>query len=132
MPKPPPTRHPTTDPPGRAPTRDPQPTATAGRNHTPAWPIPSWQWACWVTLLLGGQTVLLVVTTWTLAVASSHGWVLPVLLTVGLLAKLVPDTLRLGEWAVAATTWTPPVDRHLHLAVAVAALVLAVLVAIAT
>jgi len=85
-----------------------------------------------VVLLLGGQAVLLVTATWTLAAASSHGWVLPVLLTLGLLAKQVPDTLRLAQWAVAAQSWTPPVDQRIHLGVATATLVLAVLVAIAT
>jgi hypothetical protein len=42
------------------------------------------------------------------------------------------NTLDLAEWAATATSWTPPVDRRIHLGVAVAALVLANLVAIAT
>jgi hypothetical protein len=94
--------------------------------------LPGWQWASLVAVLLGGQAVLLMLTTWTLATAFGHGWVLPGLLCLGLLARLVPDTLKLAEWAAAAHTWTPPVDRHLHLAIAITALVLANLVAIAT
>ncbi len=93
--------------------------------------LPGWQWASLVAVLIGGQAVLLVLTTWTLATAFGHGWVLPILLALGLLARLVPDTLKLAEWAAAAHSWTPPVDRHLHLAVAIAALMLANLVAIA-
>jgi hypothetical protein len=94
--------------------------------------LPGWQWASLVAVLLGGQAVLLVLTTWTLATSASHGWVLPILLTLGLLARLIPDTLTLAAWAATAHTWTPPVDRHLHLGVAITALVLANLVAIAT
>ncbi len=94
--------------------------------------LPGWQWASLVAVLLGGQAVLLVITVWTLATAFGHGWVLPILLCLGLLARLVPDTLKLAAWAAAAHSWTPPVDRHLHLGVAIAALVLANLVAIAT
>jgi hypothetical protein len=94
-------------------------------------PLPNWQWASLVAVLLGGQVVLLVLTTWTLATAGSHGWATPIVLCLGLLARLVPDTLKLAEWAATAQTWTPPVDRHLHLGIAIAALVLANLVAIA-
>jgi len=96
------------------------------------WPVPGWQWASLVAVLLGGQTILLVLTTWTLAASASHGWPTPIILALGLLARLVPDTLKLAEWAATAQTWTPPVDRQVHLGVAVAALVLANLVAIAT
>ncbi len=42
------------------------------------------------------------------------------------------DTLSLAEWAATATSWTPPVDTRIHLGIAIAALVLANLVAIAT
>ena len=108
------------------------PTATNPIEQQSAGQRPGWQWASLVAVLLGGQAVLLVLTIWTLATAFGHGWVLPVLLCLGLLARLVPDTLKLAEWAAAAHSWTPPVDRHLHLAVAIAALVLANLVAIAT
>ncbi len=112
----------------------PQPTATAAdpNPQQAAWPIPSWQWASVVAVLLGGQAVLLVFTVWTLAVSASHGWATPIVLTLGLLARLVPDALKLAEWAAAAQTWTSPVDRHIHLGIAIAALVLATLVAIAT
>ncbi len=111
----------------------PLPTATAADPHQQAdWPVPSWQWASLVAVLVGGQVVLLVLTTWTLAVSASHGWATPILLALGLLARLVPDALKLAEWAATAQTWTPPVDRHIHLGIAIAALVLATLVAIAT
>jgi hypothetical protein len=96
------------------------------------WPVPGWQWASLVAVLLGGQTILLVLTTWTLAASASHGWPTPIILALGLLARLVPDTLKLAEWAATAQSWTPPVDRQVHLGVAIAALVLANLVAIAT
>jgi len=109
----------------------PHATATAPDDQS-EWPVPGWQWASLVAVLLGGQAVLLVLTTWTLATAFGHGWVLPILLCLGLLARLVPDTLKLAAWAAAAHSWTPPVDRHLHLGVAIAALILANLVAIAT
>ncbi len=110
------------------------PTATAADpiEQQAAGQLPGWQWASLVVVLLGGQAVLLVLTTWTLATAFGHGWVLPILLALGLLARLVPDTLKLAAWAASATTWIPPVDRHLHLGIAIAALVLANLVAIAT
>jgi hypothetical protein len=113
----------------------PQPDATAtdpDQQRSDDWPIPSWQWASLVAVLLGGQVVLLVLTTWTLATSASHGWVTPIVLALGLLARLVPDALKLTEWAATAHSWTPPVDRHLHLGIAIAALVLANLVAIAT
>jgi hypothetical protein len=110
----------------------PQPTMTAADPQQQAdWPVPGWQWASLVAVLLGGQTVLLVLTTWTLAVSASHGWATPIILTLGLLARLVPDTLKLAEWAATATSWTPPLDRRIHVGVAGAALVLANLVAIA-
>jgi hypothetical protein len=104
----------------------------AGQQPEGAWPQTAWGWACWVALLLGGQAVLLVTTTWTLATALSNGWVLPVLLALGLLGRLVPDTLRLAQWACSAQSWTPPVDQHIHLGIAITALGLAVLAAIAT
>jgi hypothetical protein len=112
----------------------PQPAATAAdpTERRSDWPVPGWQWASLVAVLLGGQIVLLVLTVWTLAVSASHGWAIPILLALGLLVRLVPDTLKLTEWAATATAWTPPVDQHLHLGVAVAALVLANLVAIAS
>jgi len=112
----------------------PQPTATAAEPNPQQadWPVPSWQWASLVVVLLGGQAVLLVLTTWTLATSASHGWATPIVLALGLLARLVPDALKLAEWAATAQTWTPPVDRHIHLAIAIAALVLDTLVAIAT
>jgi len=94
--------------------------------------VPSWQWASLAALLLGGQAILLVLTTWTLATSANHAWPIPILLSLGLLARLVPDALRLAEWAATATTWTPPVDPRLHLAITTTALALAVLVAIAT
>jgi hypothetical protein len=100
--------------------------------HQVDWPIPGWQWASLVAVLLGGQAVLLVLTVWTLAASASHGWPTPILLALGLLARLVPDTLSLAEWAATATSWTPPVDQRIHLGIAVAALALANLVAIAT
>jgi hypothetical protein len=111
-----------------------QPTATpADADEQQAdWPVPGWQWAGLAAVLLGGQAVLLVLTTWTLAASTSHGWPTPIILALGLLARLIPDTLKLAEWAATAQTWTPPVDRHLHLGVAIAALVLANLVALAT
>jgi hypothetical protein len=96
------------------------------------WPVPGWQWACLIAVLLGGQAILLVLTVWTLATSASHGWPAPIVIALGLLGRLVPDTLSLAEWAATATSWTPPVDRHIHLGMAVAALVLANLVAIAT
>ncbi len=111
------------------------PTATIAdpnEQRSDDWPVPGWQWASLVAVLLGGQAVLLVLTTWTLATASSHGWATPIVLALGLLARLVPDTLKLAEWAATAHSWTPPVDRHIHLGVAIAALVLANLVAIVT
>jgi hypothetical protein len=113
---------------------DPQPTATAAdpNPHQADWPVPSWQWASLVAVLLGGQAILLVLTTWTLATSASHGWATPIVLTLGLLARLIPDALKLAEWAATAQTWTSPVDRHIHLGIAIAALVLATLVAIAT
>ena len=82
-----------------------------------------------VAVLLGGQGVLLVLTTWTPAASASRGWATPIILALGLLVRLVPDTLRLAAWAATAHSWTPPVDPHLHLGVAIAALVLANLVA---
>jgi len=94
--------------------------------------VPSWQWASLVALLLGGQAILLILTTWTLAVSANHAWPMPILLALGLLARLVPDALKLAEWAATASSWTPPVDQRLHLATVIVALVLAVLVAIAT
>jgi hypothetical protein len=120
-------------PPQPEPSR-PQPATTAADPNPQQadWPVPSWQWASLVAVLLGGQTVLLVLTTWTLAVSAGHGWVTPIVLALGLLARLVPDALKLAEWAATATSWTPPVDRHLHLGIAIAALMLATLVAIAT
>jgi hypothetical protein len=111
---------------------DPPPAATAADPQPADWPVPGWQWACLVAVLLGGQVLLLVLTVWTLAASASHGWPTPILLALGLLARLVPDTLSLAEWAATAASWTPPVDQHLHLGVAVAALVLANLVALAT
>jgi hypothetical protein len=109
-----------------------QPTAAADPNQQTDWPIPGWQWASLVAVLLGGQAVLLVLTTWTLAASASHGWATPIILCLGLLARLVPDTLKLAAWAATAHSWTPPVDRHVHLGIAIAALVLANLVALAT
>lgn len=111
---------------------DPPTAAAAEPNKESAWPLPGWQWASLVAVLLGGQAVLLVLTTWTLVTSASHGWPLPIVLALGLLARLVPDTLKLAAWAATAHSWTPPVDRHLHLGIANAALVLAILVAIAT
>jgi len=96
------------------------------------WPVPGWQWASLAAVLLGGQTILLVLTTWTLAASASHGWATPIMLCLGLLARLVPDTLKLAAWAATAHSWTPPVDRRIHLGIAIAALVLANLVALAT
>lgn len=120
------------DPPDQPPppSSGPQPTATVDPDQ--AWRVPSWQWASLVALLLGGQAILLILTTWTLAVSANHAWPMPILLALGLLARLVPDALRLAEWAATATTWTPPVDQRLHLATALVSLALAVLVAIAT
>jgi hypothetical protein len=66
------------------------------------------------------------------ATSASHGWATPIVLCLGLLARLVPDTLKLAAWAATAQTWTPPVDRRIHLGIAITALVLANLVAIAT
>jgi hypothetical protein len=109
----------------------PTATATDPNQQQSDWPIPGWQWASLVAVLLGGQAVLLVLTTWTLATSASHGWPMPILLCLGLLARLVPDTLKLAAWAATAHSWTPPVDRHLHLGIAIAALVLANLVALA-
>jgi hypothetical protein len=123
--------------PGPPPDREPGPpstaTAAADPSHQRAeWPVPGWQWASLVGVLLGGQIILLVLTVWTLATSASHGWATPIILSLGLLARLVPDILKLAEWAATATSWTPPpVDRRLHLGVAVAALVLANLVAMA-
>ncbi len=99
--------------------------------HQADWPVPGWQWASLVAVLLGGQAVLLVLTTWTLAISASHAWPMTIVLALGLLARLIPDALKLAEWAATAQTWTPPVDRHLHLGITIAALVLANLVAIA-
>jgi hypothetical protein len=112
----------------------PQPATTAAEpNQQQAdWPVPGWQWASLVAVLLGGQIVLLVLTVWTLAASASQGWPVPITLCLGLLARLVPDTLSLAEWAATATSWTPPIDQRIHLGIAVAALVLANLVAIAT
>ncbi|HZD71412.1 MAG TPA: hypothetical protein VFA45_21645 [Actinomycetes bacterium] len=114
-----------------SPRNDPQPATTADSDPA-AWSVPSWQWASLVALLLGGQAILLILTTWTLATSAHHAWPLPILLALGLLARLVPDTLRLAEWAALAQTWTPPIHPRLHLATTITALVLAVLVAIAT
>jgi hypothetical protein len=109
------------------------PTATAvGHGKQSVWPIPSWQWASLVILLLGGQAVLLVLTIWTLAASATHLWVTAIMLALGLLARLVPDALKLAEWAATAHTWQPPIDRHIHLGITIAVLVLAILVAIAT
>jgi hypothetical protein len=58
----------------------PQPTTNAADpdgQRSEEWPIPGWQWASLVAVLLGGQAVLLVVTTWTLAASASHGWATP-------------------------------------------------------
>ncbi len=112
------------------PIRDPGTSAADPNQRHSDGPIPGWQWACLVALLLGGQAVLLLLTTWTLATSASHAWPTPIVLALGLLARLVPDTLRLAEWAATAQTWTPPVDQHLHLGITIAALVLANLVAI--
>src|SRR6266545_1858832 len=117
---------PTPDPPA-----GPHPTADPSAQQSDS-PIPGWQWASLVAVLLGGQAVLLVLTTWTLATSASHGWATPIVLALGLLARLVPDTLKLTAWAATAQTWTPPVDRHIHLGITIAALVLANLAAIAT
>jgi hypothetical protein len=112
----------------------PPPTARAADpNAQPTdWRVPGWQWASLVAVLLGGQTILLLLTVWTLAASASHGWATPIILALGLLARLVPDTLRLAEWAATVTSWTPPIDQRIHLGIAVAALVLANLIAIAT
>ena len=119
-------------PPDREPD-SPQAAATAADPQQQAdWPVPGWQWASLVAVLLGGQAVLLVLTVWTLAVSASHGWAIPSVLALGLLVRLVPDALKLADWAATATSWTPPIDRRIHLGIAVAALVLANLVAIAT
>ena len=122
------------DPPDQPPppSSGPQPTATINSQQAPGWAVPSWQWASLVALLLGGQAILLILTTWTLAVSANHAWPMPILLALGLLARLVPDALRLAEWAATAQRWTPPVDQRLHLATALVSLALAVLVAIAT
>ena len=131
-----PSRPPTPSPPDTrdqsppSPPGSPRPAATVDPDQ--AWGVPSWQWASLVALLLGGQVVLLVLTTWTLAVSANHAWPMPNLLALGLLARLVPDALKLAEWAATAQSWTPPVDQRLHLAIATTALALAVLVAIAT
>jgi hypothetical protein len=117
------------------PDRDPaglQPTRAAADPQQKDWPVPGWQWASLVAVLLGGQMILLVLTVWTLATSASHGWPTPIILCLGLLVRLVPDALKLGEWAATAASWTPPVDQRVHLAVAVTALVLANLVAIAS
>jgi hypothetical protein len=111
---------------------DPGTSVADPTDQQPAWPVPGWQWASLVAVLLGGQAILLVLTTWTLATSASHGWATPIVLALGLLARLVPDTLKLAEWAATAHSWTPPVDQHLHLGIAITALVLANLVAIAT
>ncbi len=112
---------------------DQPPATTAGPTEQQSdGPIPCWQWASLVAVLLGGQAVLLVLTTWTLAISASHAWPMTIVLALGLLARLIPDALKLAEWAATAQTWTPPVDRHLHLGITIAALVLANLVAIAT
>jgi hypothetical protein len=109
-----------------------QPTAAASDDGQSDWRIPGWQWASLVAVLLGGQTILLVLTVWTLAASASHGWPAAIILALGLLVRLIPDTLSLAEWAVTADRWTPPIDQRIHLGMAVAALVLANLVAIAT
>jgi hypothetical protein len=122
------------DQPTRPEPHSPQPAATAAdpdQQRSEDWPILGWQWASLVAVLLGGQAVLLVLTTWTLATGASHGWPTPIVLALGLLVRLVPDALKLAEWAATAHSWTPPVDRHLHLGIAIAALVLANLVALA-
>jgi hypothetical protein len=93
------------------PTR-PAATAAAPDDGQSDWPVPGWQWASLVAVLLGGQLVLLVLTTWTLATSASYGRAIPIILALGLLARLIPDTLSLAEWAATATSWTPPVDRH--------------------
>jgi hypothetical protein len=113
--------------------KHPQPALDAASGPQPegAWPQTAWGWACWVALLLGGQAVLLVICTWTLAAAISHGWLLPLLLALGLLARLVPDALRLAEWACAARSWTPPIAPGLHYGIALTTLLVATLCAIA-
>jgi hypothetical protein len=132
MPEPsrPPTRPPDSPDQPPPPSSGPEPTATVDPDQ--AWGVRGWQWASLVALLLGGQAILLILTTWTLAVSANHAWPMPILLALGLLARLVPDALRLAEWAATAQSWTPPVDQRLHLAIAIVALVLGVLVAIAT
>ncbi|SRR6266540_2660899 len=97
-----------------------------------SWPQTTWGWACWVALLLGGQAVLLVIDTWALATALSHGWTLAFLLSLGLLARLVPDALRLAEWACAARSWTPPIAPRLHYGIALTTLAVATLCAMAS
>jgi hypothetical protein len=127
-----PTRPPESTHQSPPPANGPRPTAALDSHDAPSWSVPSWQWASLVALLLGGQAILLVLTTWTLATSANHAWPMPILLALGLLARLVPDALRLAEWAATASSWTPPVDPRLHLAIATTVLVLAVLVAIAT
>jgi hypothetical protein len=113
----------------------PQPATTAAEpNQQPAaWPVPGWQWASLVAVLLGGQMTLLMLTVWTLAIRASHGWPIPIILCLclGLLARLVPDALSLAAWAATVQTWTTG-GPALHLGIAIVALVLAILVAIAT
>jgi hypothetical protein len=108
---------PSSGPEPRSPDQPTPPAATAAApdDQQSEWPVPGWQWASLVAVLLGGQAILLVLTVWTLATSASHGWPVPIILALGLLYRLIPDTLDLAAWAATATSWTPPVDRHIHL-----------------
>jgi hypothetical protein len=111
-----PPRHPRTSrtTPTSQPRRPPTPTRPSPAGRSRAGSGPAWSRCC------------------SAATAASHGWPLPVLLALGLLVRLVPDTLTLAAWAASATTWSLPVHQHRHLAITTAALALADLVAIAT
>jgi len=70
-------------------------------------PVLGWGWVCFALLLLAGQAVLLVIATWTLAVATQNHWRITIALDLAVLVRLVGDALVLCEWACTATAWLP-------------------------
>jgi hypothetical protein len=77
----------------------------------------------WVTTLLIGHAVVLIITVWTLSTTTRYHWWFGITATLALLTRLVPDALELFDWAChGAQTWRPPVDPCPRIVVALAAI----------